>query len=55
MSPSGIMDSVKMSGMLRFVLSSFDEVLPRMYPRARCPTAKRGLFLLSVVGSVSRY
>jgi hypothetical protein len=55
MSASGIMDSVKMSGMLRFVFSSFDEVLPRMYPRARCPTAKRGLFLLSVVGGVSRY
>jgi len=51
MSASGIMDSVKMSGMLRFVLSSFDDVLPRMYPRARCPTAKRGLFLLSVVGA----
>jgi len=46
MSASGIMDSVKMSGMLRFVPSSFDDVLPRMYPRARCPTAKRGLFLL---------
>jgi hypothetical protein len=51
MSASGIMDNVKMSGMLRFVLSSFDEVLPRMYPRARCPTAKRGLFLLSMVGA----
>jgi len=55
MSASGIMDSVKMSGMLRFVPSSFEDALPRMYPRARCPTAKRGLFLLSVVGGVSRY
>ena len=55
MSASGIMDNVKMSGMLRFVLDSFEDALPRMYPRARCPTAKRGLFLLSVVGGVSRY
>lgn len=55
MSASGIMANVKMSGMLRFVLDSFEDALPRMYPRARCPTAKRGLFLLSVVGGVSRY
>lgn len=38
-SMSGMTDSVRASGMLSFVLSSFAEVLLDMYPNARWPTA----------------
>jgi hypothetical protein len=36
---SGMTDSVRASGMLSFVLSSFAELLLDRYPSARCPTA----------------
>jgi len=39
MSISGITDSVRTSGMLSFVFNSFVEVLLKIYPRARWPTA----------------
>lgn len=39
MSMSGITDSVRTTGMLSFVFSSFAEVLLEIYPNARWPTA----------------
>jgi len=44
-STSGTMESTNVAGMLKLVLESFADPPPRIYPRARCPTAKRLLFL----------
>jgi hypothetical protein len=46
MSASGIMESVSTSGMLKLVLDSLEDALLAMYPKAKCPTAKRSCFLL---------
>ena len=45
-SMSGTTDSMRTNGMLSSVFSSLDEALLERYPNARCPTAKRCLFLL---------
>lgn len=39
MSMSGMTDSMRTTGMLSFVFSSFADVLLEMYPSARWPTA----------------
>ncbi len=44
-STSGTMESTNAAGMLKLILESFADPAPRIYPRARCPTAKRLLFL----------
>jgi len=39
MSVSGMTDSIRTAGMLSFVFNSFADVLLKMYPSARWPTA----------------
>ena len=46
MSMSGITVRTRAVGTFMFVFRSFAEALPRMYPNARCPTAKRVSFPL---------
>jgi hypothetical protein len=43
---SGMMDSIRIMGMFKLVFSAFAEVLLRMYPRAKWPTANNVLSLL---------
>ena len=45
MSTSGTMESTNAAGVLKLVLETFADPTPRIYARARCPTAKRLLFL----------
>jgi len=46
MSMSGIIERVKINGMLKSTLSSLAEALPSRYASATCPTANEAFFLL---------